>query len=146
MKNKTVYIMFAISCLVFVAVCVFAQDPTNAVAVTTNAVPVSGVEGYTATGPTGVTKLWELGIAIVAPIIVMGIKYLAPKIPTVLLPLSTPVIGLALGALTNWLTSANLAWVDMAQAGMVAVFIRESWDQALKARNQSQQAKVNTTT
>lgn len=75
--------------------------------------------------PTDTGGYWKFAISGIAPIIVWVVRLLAPKIPTVLLPTMTPFIGLALGLILNKLANANLGWVDMAQAGALAVFIRE---------------------
>lgn len=91
----------------------------------TNTVPVP------APLPTNVSQYWDLIIAAVTPLIVTGIWKLVPKIPTWVLPVSTPVIGILLGLGIDALTKANLSWVDMAKAGALAVFIREVVNQAI---------------
>lgn len=75
--------------------------------------------------PNSVSTYWELAIAGISPLIVTGIWKVVPKIPVVVLPLLTPLIGIGLGLLVNKLSSAQLGWVDMAQAGALAVFVRE---------------------
>lgn len=79
---------------------------------------------------TDTNTLWVLGISFITPLIVTGIKNVAPKVPGWILPASTPLIGIALGLLLQWLGKANLSWIDMAKAGALAVMIRETWDQA----------------
>ena len=91
----------------------------------TNMVPV------TAPLPQTVSQYWDLIIAAVTPLIVTGVWKLVPKIPKWVLPVSTPVIGIALGLAMNKLASANLGWVDMAKAGALAVFVREVINQAV---------------
>lgn len=81
--------------------------------------------------PQTVTQYWDLVIAIITPLIVTGIWKYVPKIPKMLLPLMTPLLGIGLGLLLNWLAKANLGWVDMAKAGALAVFIREAFNQAV---------------
>lgn len=76
--------------------------------------------------PNSVATYWELAIAGITPLLITGIWKLVPKIPVVMLPLLTPVVGIGLGLLMNKLGSANLSWVDMAQAGGLAVLIREA--------------------
>lgn len=91
----------------------------------TNTVPdVSG-----APLPASTFEFWTYGIAIIVPLLVGGMKKLVPKIPTWVLPVSTPFVGLLLGFILKWVGWANLSWVDMAQAGGLAVLIRESWNQ-----------------
>lgn len=75
--------------------------------------------------PNSVSTYWELAIAGISPLIVTGVWKVVPKIPVVVLPLLTPLIGIGLGLLVNKLSSAQLGWVDMAQAGALAVFVRE---------------------
>lgn len=82
----------------------------------TNALALSGVPGTKA-------AYWDLAISAVAPVIVWGVAKL--NVPRNYLALMTPVVGVLLGLLLNWLASANLSWVDMAKAGALAVFIRE---------------------
>jgi len=81
--------------------------------------------------PKTASEYWVLAIAGLTPLIVNGIKKLVPKLPVWLLPLSTPFLGVGLGYGMNALTSANLGWVDMAQAGALAVFVREVWNQTV---------------
>jgi len=88
--------------------------------------------------PSTVSDYWKWAIAGVTPMLVAGVNSLVPKIPKVLLPLSTPLLGIGLGAGLNALTSANLTWVDMAQAGALAVFVREVVNQAVKARSSAE--------
>jgi len=88
-----------------------------------------------ATGPTPLpsTKqgFWTLAIAGATPLIVGLIYRLVPKIPKVVVPSITPVVGIGLGLLINWLGTKNLSWVDMAQAGALAVFVREVFTNAV---------------
>jgi len=77
-------------------------------------------------------EFWQWLIAGVAPLIVAGIKAAVPKIPKLLLPVSTPFIGIGLGFALNKLGASDLGWVDMAQAGALAVFIRETLHQTIK--------------
>ena len=84
--------------------------------------------------PTSKVDFWVWAIAGVAPLIVAGIKTLVPKIPKLLLPVCTPFIGIGLGVILNALSTSNLGWVEMSQAGALAVFVRESVDQAVKLR------------
>jgi hypothetical protein len=81
--------------------------------------------------PTTTSGFWKWGIALVTPLVVNGVKMWVPKIPKWALPLSTPFIGLLLGAAMNALADAGLGWTDMAEAGALAVFIRECVNQAV---------------
>jgi len=65
----------------------------------------------------------------VTPMIVYAVQWIIPNVPSQLLPMLTPLIGVLLGFLINWLGSKNLSWVDMAQAGALAVFVREAFNQ-----------------
>lgn len=75
--------------------------------------------------------LWKYAISAVTPVIIWLVTLVAPKIPKPLLPMATPVVGIGLGLLMNKLGASNLGWVDMAQAGALAVFIREVVNQAI---------------
>jgi hypothetical protein len=79
--------------------------------------------------PTSTDALWSYAISIVAPVLVWLLAKYAPMIPKPFLPVVTPLIGLGLGFALNKLAGANLGWVDMAKAGALAVFIRETTNQ-----------------
>jgi len=79
--------------------------------------------------PSSTSDFWTYAIAVVVPLIVGGINNLVPKLPKFVLPISTPFVGIALGALLKALGLADMGWVDMAQAGGLAVLVRESWNQ-----------------
>jgi hypothetical protein len=74
---------------------------------------------------------WDLAISIVTPVIVTSIAKYIPKLPKWALPVSTPLIGMVLGIVLDKLGAASLSWFDTAKAGALAVFIRESWNQAV---------------
>lgn len=78
--------------------------------------------------PATKSEFWTYAIAFITPLIVGGFKKLIPAIPKWLLPVSTPLVGLLLGAGLKALGAAEMGWVDMAQAGAMAVFIRESFN------------------
>lgn len=81
--------------------------------------------------PASQSEFWTFAIAAIVPLIVGGLKKLFPIIPKWALPISTPFVGLALGAALKALGAADMSWVDMAQAGAMAVMIRESWNKIL---------------
>lgn len=84
--------------------------------------------------PTNVSGYWELAIAGITPMLVTGLRWVAPKIPTMVLPLVTPFVGIGLGFAMNALGNAHLGWVDMAKAGALAVFVREAVNQVITKR------------
>ncbi len=100
---------------------------TNTVSVATNQLPAD-TGTPTALLPSMPGDYWVLGIGIVTPFIVSGVRKLVPSIPTVLLPAMTPLIGIFLGFALNWASHANLSWFDAAKAGALAVFFREVVD------------------
>lgn len=80
--------------------------------------------------PTKPSEYWTLIISVITP----GIVYCIGKVrsvPRPLLPIMTPVIGIVLGLALNYASKFNLSWFDMAQAGALAVFIREAVNQAI---------------
>lgn len=77
---------------------------------------------------------WKYAVSVVTPVIVTAVGALVPKLPRAFLPSITPLIGLGLGWGLNQLGAANLGWVDMAEAGALAVFIREVVNQAITKR------------
>ena len=99
-----------------------------AIAQITNAVPTVAGSAL----PQTKSEFWFWAISLVTPLIVAGVKKAVPSIPKLLIPITTPVLGMLLGMLLNWLQKANLGWVDMAQAGALAVFVREIVDQATR--------------
>lgn len=90
--------------------------------------------------PASQSEFWTFAIAIVVPLIVGGLKKLFPIIPKWALPISTPFVGLALGAALKALGAADMSWVDMGQAGAMAVMIRESWNKIVTEPIKGQEA------
>lgn len=80
-------------------------------------------------------QLSPLLVTIFAPIVVALIKARYAKIPTWMLPLSAPIIGVAGDALVTWVTGLSLTGgpVEAAFAGALGVFVREVVDQSKKA-------------
>lgn len=81
--------------------------------------------------PTDVLGYWDLAIAAISPLIVTGVAKIVPRIPKVLLPTMTPLVGIGVGLALNQLAGANLSWYDMGKAGALAVFVREVFNQAI---------------
>ena len=70
---------------------------------------------------------------ILVPLIIAGMKYLAPKIPGWLLPILAPVLGIAIDALGSLATGqAGNVWMA-ALLGLAGVGLREAKDQLGKA-------------
>ena len=92
--------------------------------------------------PESTKDFWKYGIAVVVPIIVNLFKKIAPNIPSWLIPVSTPLLGVGLGAILKALGQSHMGWVDMAEAGALAVMIRESWNQILTKPMQASASKV----
>ena len=84
--------------------------------------------------PTDLVGYWDLAIAAISPLIVTFVAWVAPRIPKVLLPSMTPLVGIAVGLALNKLAGANLSWYDMGKAGALAVFVREVVNQAITKR------------
>lgn len=132
----TVAVLLTVSLVLpCVAVAQGLDSPTNLTQLTNSPASTNAV-GDISNTPLPATKsdFWAWGLAFVVPAIVMGIKKLAPNIPPVLLPLSTPVIGFAIGWGLNALGATQWSWLDMGQAGAAGVMIREAWDQAIKPK------------
>lgn len=91
----------------------------------------AGVPPETTELPGTTSQFWVYGISVVTPFIVRGVNVLIPKVPKWVLPSITPFIGMLLGLGLNKLTSLELTWVDAAQAGAMAVFVREVFNQAV---------------
>lgn len=84
----------------------------------------------TANLPSSKEQFWTWGISLVTPVIIWLVGKIE-KLPRPVLPLLTPVVGIALGLALKHLANLNLGWMDMAQAGTVAVFIREAVNQVI---------------
>jgi len=95
----------------------------------TNAASLPPMEGIA----TDTNTLWVLSISFITPFIVAGIKAIVPKIPSIFLPPSTLLIGIGIGLGLQALGKVDLGWMDMAKAGALAVMIRGTWDEAVKA-------------
>lgn len=121
MKKITCYSTRVAFMFLLATISVIAEGVTNAIASTPSL-------------PQTTSQYWDLIIAGVTPVIVTGIYMLVPRVPKFVLPLITPVVGVGLGLLLNWLTKINLGWVDMAKAGALAVFVREVVNQAVTKR------------
>lgn len=50
----------------------------------------------------------------------------------------TPFLGIVLGLLLKWAGTVELSWIDMAQAGAMAVAVREIFNQAVTKRLQGE--------
>lgn len=81
--------------------------------------------------PASQSEFWTFGIAVIAPLIIGGLKKAIPAIPKWALPVSAPFVGLLLGLGLKALDWANLSWVDYGQAGALAVFVRESFNRLI---------------
>lgn len=95
----------------------------------TNGVPVPNVDN--APLPVTASDFWAYGIAIVVPLVVGLFKKLVPRLPTWLLPISSPFVGLAIGALLKLAGAQGFGWWDSALAGAAGVMLREGWNQVV---------------
>lgn len=89
--------------------------------VLTNTPPVSPSNPF----PVGKDAIWFAFI----PLVTFGITWVIGKIkslPKQILPLVTPVLGVAVGALIEWATKSNFPWWSTAGAGAVSVAIYEA--------------------
>lgn len=105
-----------------------AAQVTNMIS--TNAVPALGPVPL----PTTDLDYWDLGIGALSPIVVWALSLIVPKIPRAFLPALTPIVGIGLGLLVNWLASQNMSWFEAAKAGALAVFFREMTNQWVTKR------------
>jgi MFS superfamily sulfate permease-like transporter len=112
-----------------VAVCAVFALPVLAQVTNTNTVPTT-----LPPLPKSVADYWDLAIGAVSPMIIWGLAKVMPKIPRPFLPVLTPVVGIGVGALVNWLAGQNLTWFEMAKAGALAVFFREVVNQWVTKR------------
>jgi len=114
---------FALGCWLFVAMMAIAM------AQGTNFAVPSLVD---TTGPTGIPQSTDQLFALLIPIVTTGIVFLfgkIPQLPRPFLPVLTPFVGILVGLVMNSLTSLHLGPAQMAFAGTVAVFLRETTNQ-----------------
>lgn len=112
------WIRLALFATVVLTIGVVAQT-TN---VTTIPLPVA---------PAGKNEWFQLAIAAIAPMVVWGMRKMAPKVPTLLLPMSAPLIGIGLGALLKSSGTSDMSWFDAGSAGAMGVFMREIYNQGV---------------
>lgn len=75
--------------------------------------------------PSGKDAMWFA----VIPLVTFGITWLIGKIrslPKNILPLITPIIGVAIGAVIEWATKADFPWWSEAGAGAISVAIYQA--------------------
>lgn len=87
----------------------------------TNLPPASPTNPF----PAGTDAIWFA----VIPVVTFGITWLVGKIrslPPQVIPLLTPIIGVAVGSLIQWATNAHFPWWSQAGAGAVSVAIYEA--------------------
>jgi len=73
---------------------------------------------------------WQLAlIPILTPIIIAGVKLLAPKIPSALIPILAPILGAALDIIGSLSTGAATNIWLAAGLGLAGVGVREIVDQ-----------------
>jgi hypothetical protein len=122
MKMKHALVRFAWMMVALVAVGLFCTawgQTTNGTL--TNLPPIAPTNPF----PAGTDAIWFA----VIPLVTFGITWLVGKIrslPTQVIPLLTPIIGVAVGSLIEWATNAHFPWWSQAGAGAVSVAIYEA--------------------
>jgi hypothetical protein len=96
----------------------------------------NGIDTGTTPLPSSKTEFWQWAIAGITPVIIWLVSKIPADLPKPLLPILTPIVGLLLGSGLKWLGAADLGWVDMVQAGALAVFVREVVNQTITKRLQ----------
>lgn len=135
MKKREFCILGLWLVLVFSLVQVAIAQTTNALA------PFNPVVG---SFPDSKTEFWKWAISITTPLVIWLFGKI-PQLPRPVLPFLTPFVGIALGFGLQKLGQLNMGWVDMGQAGMVAVAIREGFNQAItKQLRPLEDSKTNT--
>lgn len=127
MKNKCqyrigqlqIFLILAFGYICLTPICLLAQSNDVVFDPTTAPLPTD-LEGY-----------FKWGISFVVPAIIQGLRWLVDKfgqrVPKWVWPVSTGMIGFALGHILSAVGALNLTWWDSAQAGAAAVSIREFW-------------------
>lgn len=72
-------------------------------------------------------------IAAVSPVITAQVKRIVPRIPKVLVPLTSVAAGTAVAVATDYLAGSNIGGAQGAVLGAVGVAVREVVDQFRKA-------------
>lgn len=123
-RNKSMAFGAAVVLLLMLGVSAMAQDTNVVSAVATNN-PLAPFDPAVGSLPSTKTEFWKWAISAITPVIIWLCAKFIPKIPDGALPVLTPIVGIGLGYGLNALAGLHLGWVDMGQAGAVAVFIRE---------------------
>lgn len=63
------------------------------------------------------------------PMLIALVKYLAPRIPSVWLPIAGPIVGALISIVGYYGTSAEVSVIVAAFAGIAGVGLREAYDQ-----------------
>lgn len=122
MKIKSLtYWAIALVALALFTVTGFAQDAVAAVA-----------DAAVVTAPK--PSIWLAIIPIVTPLIIAGIKWGIPRVPTKLLPILAPILGMALDLVLHFAAGTNLNPTAGALLGMAGVGLREAVDQVKKGQ------------
>lgn len=100
---------------------------------TTNKIIEIAAQGNLNTVVDSSVDAWNLIISVVTPTIIWLIAKYVPKVPKMFLPALTPAVGVLLGMLLNWLADLNMGFIEMGKAGALAVFVRETVNQGVKA-------------
>lgn len=121
MKTKLSWFFVALMGLLFVTVS-FAQAPETAA-------PAASVAGITA------DQIVQWLTPLLVPLILAGVKQVGPKLPTWVIPLAAPVLGVVLDFLNSLLTShASNFWYGAA-LGLLGVAVREVKEAIVPAKN-----------
>ncbi len=119
----------------------FPPITNGIVQITNNLAPFNPVVG---SFPDTKTEFWKWGISFATPLVVWLFGRI-PALPRPVLPFLTPFIGIVFGLGLRKLGQLNLGWVDMGQAGLVAVALREGFNQAItKQLKPLEDSKTNT--
>lgn len=88
-------------------------------------VPIDGV-------PADLLGWVNMVIVALTPIIIAGLKWLAPKLPKIVLPFAAPIAGLLLEWLSTFVTGHDAQPVVGLIAGAIGLWLREGVDQVKK--------------
>lgn len=117
------------------------QAPDQALEQTKATEPVPATDVPQITVPVQPGNIWAtllpLIITAIVPMIIMFTKQWIPKMPSWLIPILTPVLGIAIALVINLMSDTTLPWYTGAILGGLATWLREFYDQIKKANVQT---------
>jgi hypothetical protein len=79
--------------------------------------------------PDSAQALYVSLILAATPLVIALVKWLAPRVPKVALPIAAPFVGMLVTVIANYSTGNSLSPMTAALVGLAGVGVREAYDQ-----------------